>query len=205
MPKIFLNYDQQIEKLKNEKNLRIDDMAYAKEILRQTIYYSLTGGYKDIFKNPTTKKYKDGTRFEDIVELYYFDESLRQLFMRYLIKVENEIKSQVSYYFTEKNGENQKEVVIHMASRSQGITVEIGGGTTKLSKALEGVNKSIKGTQSGLKNVNKLLKLDPSNTELVVQKQKMLKDAIQATFHTIDGIDHLPVLLTDTESADCTF
>ena len=92
-----------------------------------------------------------------------------------------------------------------MASRSQGITVEIGGGTTKLSKALEGVNKSIKGMQSGLKNVNKPLKLDPSNTELVVQKQKMLKDAIQATFHTIDGIDHLPVLLTDTESADCTF
>ena len=172
MPKIFLNYDQQIEKLKNEKNLRIDDMAYAKEILRQTSYYSLTGGYKDIFKNPTTKKYKDGTRFEDIVELYYFDESLRQLFMRYLIKVENEIKSQVSYYFTEKNGENPKEVVIHMASRIQGITVEIGGDTTKLSKALESVNKSIKGTQSGLKDVNKLLKLDPSNTELVAYKQE---------------------------------
>ena len=63
-----------------------------------------------------------------------------------------------------------------MASRIQGITVEIGGDTTKLSKALESVNKSIKGTQSGLKDVNKLLKLDPSNTELVVQKQKMLKD-----------------------------
>ena len=68
-----------------------------------------------------------------------------------------------------------------MASRIQGITVEIGGDTTKLSKALESVNKSIKGTQSGLKDVNKLLKLDPSNTELVVQKQKMLKDAIEAT------------------------
>ena len=68
-----------------------------------------------------------------------------------------------------------------MASRIQGITVEIGGDTTKLSKALESVNKSIKGTQSGLKDVNKLLKLDPSNTELVVQKQKMLKDAIAAT------------------------
>ena len=62
-----------------------------------------------------------------------------------------------------------------MASRIQGITVEIGGDTTKLSKALESVNKSIKGTQSRLKDVNKLLKLDPSNTELVVQKQKMLK------------------------------
>ena len=44
----------------------------------------------------------------------------------------------------------------------KGITVEIGGDTTKLSKALESVNKSIKGTQSGLKDVNKLLKLDPS-------------------------------------------
>ena len=74
-----------------------------------------------------------------------------------------------------------EEVVTRMASRIQGITVEIGGDTTKLSKALEGVNKSIKGTQSGLKDVNKLLKLDPSNTELVVQKQKMLKDAIEAT------------------------
>ena len=56
-----------------------------------------------------------------------------------------------------------EEVVIRMASRIQGITVEIGGDTTKLSKALESVNKSIKGTQSGLKDVNKLLKLDPSN------------------------------------------
>lgn len=109
MIKIFLNYDQQIEKLKNEKNLQIDDIEYAKDILRQMSYYSLIGGYKDVFKNPTTKKYKDGTRFEDIVELYYFDESLRQLFLKYLIKVENEIKSQVSYYFTEKNGESQKE------------------------------------------------------------------------------------------------
>ena len=68
-----------------------------------------------------------------------------------------------------------------MASRIQGITVEIGGDTTKLSKALESVNKSIKGTQFGLKDVNKLLKLAPSNTELVVQKQKMLKDAIEVT------------------------
>ena len=62
-----------------------------------------------------------------------------------------------------------EEVVIRMASRIQGITVEIGGDTTKFSKTLESVNKSIKGTQSGLKDVNKLLKLDPSNTELVVQ------------------------------------
>jgi abortive infection bacteriophage resistance protein len=102
MPKIFLNYNQQIDKLKNEKNLQIDDTLYAKEILKQTSYYSLIGGYKDIFKNPTTKKYKDGTKFEDIVELYYFDESLRQLFLKYLIKIENEIKSTTLILFYRK-------------------------------------------------------------------------------------------------------
>ena len=73
-----------------------------------------------------------------------------------------------------------EEVVFRKASRIAGITVEIGGDTTKLSKALEGVNKSIKTTQAGLKDVNKLLKLDPSNTEAVTQKQRMLKDAIEA-------------------------
>ena len=68
-----------------------------------------------------------------------------------------------------------------MANRIKGITVEIGGDTTKLSKALEGVNKDIKGTQTQLKDVQKLLKLDPSNTELLSQKHKLLADAVTAT------------------------
>ena len=57
-----------------------------------------------------------------------------------------------------------------MASRIKGITVEIGGDTTKLQNALKGVNSSIKSTQSELKDVEKLMKLDPGNTELLVQK-----------------------------------
>ena len=61
-----------------------------------------------------------------------------------------------------------------MASRIQEITVEIGGDTTKLSSALSGVNKEIKNTQSQLKDVEKLLKLDPTNTELLAQKQRLL-------------------------------
>ena len=68
-----------------------------------------------------------------------------------------------------------------MANRIKGITVEIGGDTTKLSKALEGVNKDIKGTQTQLKDVQKLLKLDPTNTELLSQKHKLLADAVSAT------------------------
>lgn len=68
-----------------------------------------------------------------------------------------------------------------MANRIKGITVEIGGDTTRLSKALEGVNKTIKTTQTQLKDVEKLLKLDPKNTELLSQKQKLLADSISAT------------------------
>lgn len=75
-----------------------------------------------------------------------------------------------------------------MANRIKGITVEIGGDTTGLDKALKSVNNSIKSTQSALKDVNRLLKLDPSNTELLSQKQKLLKDAIGATKEKLDSL-----------------
>ena len=75
-----------------------------------------------------------------------------------------------------------------MASRIKGITVEIGGDTTGLDKALKGVNSTIKTTQSSLKDVNKLLKLDPANTNLVTQKQKLLKDAVNATKEKLEAL-----------------
>ena len=75
-----------------------------------------------------------------------------------------------------------------MASRIKGITVEIGGDTTGLDKALKSVNSSIKTTQSSLRDVNKLLKLDPTNTELLTQKQKLLKDAIGTTKEKLDDL-----------------
>ena len=65
-----------------------------------------------------------------------------------------------------------------MADRIKGITIEIGGDTTKLSTALKGVNKEIKSTQDQLKDVDRLLKLDPKNTELLRQNQVLLKQAI---------------------------
>ena len=75
-----------------------------------------------------------------------------------------------------------------MASRIKGITVEIGGDTTGLDKALKNVNATIRTTQSSLKDVNKLLKLDPANTELLAQKQKLLKDAIGSTKEKLDAL-----------------
>jgi TP901 family phage tail tape measure protein len=83
-----------------------------------------------------------------------------------------------------------------VANRIKGITVEIGGDTTKLSKALEGVNKNIKNTQTQLKDVEKLLKFDPKNTELLSQKQKLLADSISATK------DKLATLKTAAEQAN---
>ena len=74
------------------------------------------------------------------------------------------------------------------ASRIKGITIEIGGDTTQLTKALQKVNGDLKTTQSSLRDVNKLLKLDPKNTELLTQKQKYLKDAIDDTKNKIQQL-----------------
>ncbi|MEY8429568.1 phage tail tape measure protein [Lachnospiraceae bacterium 48-42] len=75
-----------------------------------------------------------------------------------------------------------------VASRIQGITVEIGGDTTKLSTALSKVNKEIRDTQAQLKDVNKLLKLDPGNAELMVQKQRLLSQAVSETKEKLDAL-----------------
>lgn len=65
--------------------------------------------------------------------------------------------------------------------RIAGITIDIGGNTTKLQDALKGVNKSIKETQAQLRDVNKLLKVNPGNTDLLKQKQELLTKSIEDT------------------------
>lgn len=107
MSQSFLTYEQLIDKLENEKNLVISNRQSAISVLKKIGYFALIGGYKELFKNPTTKKYNDGTRFEDIVALYKFDENLRELFLKYILKIERHLRSTISYYFCEKYGENQ--------------------------------------------------------------------------------------------------
>lgn len=75
-----------------------------------------------------------------------------------------------------------------MADRIKGITVVLGGDTTGLSKALSGVNKDIGNTQKQLKDVEKLLKLDPTNTELLAQKQRLLADSVALTKGKLDSL-----------------
>ncbi|MDD2979137.1 MAG: phage tail tape measure protein [Hespellia sp.] len=83
-----------------------------------------------------------------------------------------------------------------MANRIKGITVEIGGDTTKLQTALKGVNSSIKDTQTQLRDVEKLLKMDPGNVELLSQKQKLLAQAVG------DTKEKLATLKTAAEQAN---
>ena len=77
-----------------------------------------------------------------------------------------------------------------MAGTIKGITVEIGGDTTGLSKALGGINREINATQRELREVEKLLKLDPENTDLLAQKERLLGEAIEETKTKLDALKH---------------
>lgn len=75
-----------------------------------------------------------------------------------------------------------------MSNRIKGITVEIGGDTTKLDKALAGTNKQLSTTQKSLKDVERLLKLDPGNADLLEQKQRLLAQAVEGTSQKLDTL-----------------
>lgn len=107
--KHFLTFSQQVESLKAEKHIEIPNPQYAEKILQHIGYFSLMGGYKQLFRVPFTKKYKPGTSFDEIVALYQFDSSLRELFLKYLLQIERHIGNLIAYYFIEKHGISQTE------------------------------------------------------------------------------------------------
>lgn len=107
MAQKFLTYKQQIDKLIYDRGLVIENRKYAEVVLKQIGYFALVSTYKDLFADPNTKRYRSGTKLEDIVALYKFDENLRELFLKYLLKIERNLRSLISHYFTEKYGEKQ--------------------------------------------------------------------------------------------------
>lgn len=109
MKKRFLTYEQQIEKLQTEKELTISNVPFAISTLEHISYYTLIGGYKNLFKHKPSGKYLYGVMFEEITAFYYFDEELRTLFLKYILHVERHLKSLISYHFCEKFGEAQAE------------------------------------------------------------------------------------------------
>lgn len=107
MAQAFLTYEQQIALLEDDKELTISDSNFAKTILQKISYYSLIDGYKEPFKPLRSGKYHYGVTFEEIYAFYIFDEELRSLFLKYILKVEQHMKSMISYHFCEKYGEHQ--------------------------------------------------------------------------------------------------
>ena len=83
-------------------------------------------------------------------------------------------------------------------SRVKGITIEIGADVTGLDKALKGVNGKIRDTQEQLKDVKKLLKMDPGNTELLKQKQELLAKAVGATKDKLEQLKDAEKQLKDS-------
>lgn len=84
-----------------------------------------------------------------------------------------------------------------MAKRITGVTVEIGGDTTALSTAIKNLNKEINASQSELKEVEKLLKMDPTSTELLTQKQRYLGEEIEATRKKLETLKSIESQMTE--------
>lgn len=102
--KDFKTIEEQIELLKN-RNLTFEDEIKAKEILINNNYYNVINGYKQLFLNKSDEdNFIDGTTFEEIYALYDFDRKLRSIFLEYILKIENSLRSLVAYYFSQFHG-----------------------------------------------------------------------------------------------------
>ncbi len=88
-----------------------------------------------------------------------------------------------------------------MASRIKGITIEINGSVTGLDKALKDVNSRLSESKSALRDVDRLLKLDPGNVDLLKQKQKYLTEAIEETKRKLDTEKEALAQLKDADKS----
>lgn len=100
MEKEFKTYKEQIRLLKS-KCLVISDEDHAIDTLKRTSYFALINGYKRPFKD-TNGNYLPEARFEDVENLYILDEQMRVFFLGHLLTLETQIKSSISYNFTQK-------------------------------------------------------------------------------------------------------
>ena len=106
--KQFKNLDEQVEILKN-KGLIITDEKYTKKILLRENYFFLNG-YRHLFiKSEVDKVFKEGTTFEEVYSLFLFDRSIRNVLFKYLLVIENNLKSIFSYQLSKKYGYRERD------------------------------------------------------------------------------------------------
>ena len=104
--KNFLTYNQQMRRLRNEKNIDCEG-SKDKTLLVRAGYFNIVNGYKDPFtcgKNSNNKHvYIPGTTLEHLHKLKCFDDELRLLFLKYITQIEEEIRTLVGYKFDQCN------------------------------------------------------------------------------------------------------
>lgn len=100
MKKEFKTYKEQIRLLKS-KGLIINDEEHAIDVLHNISYFALINGYKKPFKG-ADGNYLNNTTFEDIEQLYLFDEQLRIFMLKQLLSIERRVKSSISYNFSKQ-------------------------------------------------------------------------------------------------------
>ncbi|MBR3146043.1 MAG: Abi family protein [Bacilli bacterium] len=104
--KKFKTLDEQVDILKN-KGLKISDARYTKEVLLRENYFFING-YRHLFVNKD-RLFKQGTTFEELYSLFLFDRSLRNIIFKYLLVIENNLKSIFSYQLSKKYGYREKD------------------------------------------------------------------------------------------------
>lgn len=109
MKKQFKTYEEQLDILIS-KGLIVDNDTL--KILRKNNYYFLINRYKNVFIEPNVKPnvFKKGTHFNEIVSLYNFDRNLRIILLKYIITIENTLKSIISYEFSKKYDYNYLDI-----------------------------------------------------------------------------------------------
>lgn len=108
MNKIFKNLDEQIEILR-DRNLTINDEEKAKDILLRENYFFING-YRHMFlESSKSKRFFDGTTFEELYSTFLFDRNIRNIMFKHLLIVENNIKSIISYQLSKKYGFKEKD------------------------------------------------------------------------------------------------
>ena len=106
--KQFKNLDEQIEIFKH-KGLVIHDKDYAKQVLLRENYFFLNGYRHLFYKSETEKEFIKGTTFEELYSLFLFDRSFRNLLFKYLLVIENNLKSITSYQLSKKYGYRERD------------------------------------------------------------------------------------------------
>ena len=106
--KQFKNLDEQIEIFKH-KGLLIQNERYAKQVLLRENYFFLNG-YRHLFLvSETDRRFKEGTTFEELYSLFLFDRSFRNVLFKYLLVIENNLKSIMSYQLSKKYGYRERD------------------------------------------------------------------------------------------------